>query len=107
MGKRADSKILHRLNATHVSIFKAHAGMGAVILEGHEIDAVVRYIEALELDAARRTTPDREAWISVSESVPQTADFVLAVLGSIDVIDFHNCISNAGKCRVSVAKEAK
>ncbi|PRF07265.1 hypothetical protein C6Q01_17290 [Burkholderia multivorans] len=35
--------------------------------------------------AGRRTTPDREAWISVSESVPQTADFVLAVnkLGAI------------------------
>ncbi|HDR9834242.1 hypothetical protein [Burkholderia multivorans] len=32
---------------------------------------------------------------------------ILAVLGSIDVIDFHNCISNAGKCRVNVEKEAK
>ncbi|WP_254223015.1 DUF551 domain-containing protein [Burkholderia multivorans] len=46
------------------------------------------YAVALELAAyvaARRTTPDREAWISVSESVPQTADFVLAVnkLGAI------------------------
>ncbi|MDR9240768.1 hypothetical protein [Burkholderia multivorans] len=63
MGKRADSKILHRLDEAHVLIFKAHAGMGAVILEGHEIDAIVRYIEALEQEAARRTTPDRESII--------------------------------------------
>ncbi|MDN7433665.1 DUF551 domain-containing protein [Burkholderia multivorans] len=70
MGKRADSKILHRLDEAHVLIFKAHAGMGAVILEGHEIDAIVRYIEALEQEAARRTTPDREAWISVDEKLP-------------------------------------
>lgn len=63
MGKRADSKILHRLDEAHVLIFKAHAGMGAVILEGHEIDAIVRYIGALEQEAARRTTPDRESII--------------------------------------------
>ncbi|WP_232356646.1 DUF551 domain-containing protein [Burkholderia multivorans] len=78
MGKRADSKILHRLDGAHVSIFKAHAGMGAVILEGHEIDAVVRYIEALEQEAARRTTPDREAWISVAERLPESpGDYLL------------------------------
>lgn len=29
--------------------------------------------------AARRTTPDRGAWISVTERVPETAHFVLAV----------------------------
>lgn len=61
MDEREDSKILRRRDEEHVSIFKARVGMGAVIMEGQEIGAVVRYIEALERDAARRTTPDREA----------------------------------------------
>ncbi|MBR7998311.1 hypothetical protein [Burkholderia vietnamiensis] len=63
MDEREDSKILRRRDEEHVSIFKARAGMGAVIMEGQEIGAVVRYIEALEQKAARRTTPDREAII--------------------------------------------
>lgn len=29
---------------------------------------------------------------------------ILAVLSSIDIIDFRTCISNSGKCRVSVEK---
>lgn len=61
MDEREDSKIMRRRDEEHVSIFKARAGMGAVIMEGQEIGAVVRYIEALEQEAARRTTPDREA----------------------------------------------
>ncbi|HEF4752191.1 DUF551 domain-containing protein [Burkholderia multivorans] len=56
----------------------------------HDIDQYLTEALTLEfvrdvLKAARCTTPDREGWISVSESVPQTADFVLAVnkLGAI------------------------
>lgn len=67
MDEREDSKILRRRDEEHVSIFKARAGMGAVIMEGQEIGAVVRYIEALERDATRRTTPDREASVSPAQ----------------------------------------
>ncbi|MBF3823324.1 DUF551 domain-containing protein [Burkholderia pseudomallei] len=41
--------------------------------------------------AARRTTPDREKWISVEERVPDTADFVLAAnrMGSVNRIQYY------------------
>ncbi|WP_431290442.1 hypothetical protein [Burkholderia cepacia] len=73
MDEREDSKILRRLDEEHVSVFKARAGMGAVIMEGQEIGAVVRYIEALEREAARRTTPDREAIIAAAWKVVREA----------------------------------
>lgn len=55
-----------------------------------DVESNVRAVAWSIWQAARRTTPDRQAWISVNESVPQTADFVLAVnkLGAIKCIQY-------------------
>ncbi|AOI92074.1 hypothetical protein [Burkholderia pseudomultivorans] len=84
MDEREDSKILRRRDEEHVSIFKARTGMGAVIMEGQEIGAVVRYIEALERDAGRRTTPDRDAIIEECASyLDRKWDSAAALLRSL------------------------
>ena len=56
MNERADAAFLRKTPAQHVETFKNRIGNGAMIIEGQEIAAVVRYIESLEMKIQQSNT---------------------------------------------------